>query len=46
MDEEPTTAAAQRNLDDLDAGSPAEPLVRALLARAVGRLHQLCATLL
>jgi RNA polymerase sigma-70 factor (ECF subfamily) len=46
MDAEPTSAAVQRYLDELAAGSPAQPLVRALLARAVGRLHQLCATLL
>ena len=46
MDEEPTTAAVQRYLDYLNACSHAEPLVRPLLARAVGRLHQLCATLL
>ena len=41
-----TSIAVQRYLNDLAAGSPAEPLVRALLARAVDRLHQLCATLL
>jgi RNA polymerase sigma-70 factor (ECF subfamily) len=46
MSAEDTSAAVQRYLDELAAGSPAEPLVRALLARAVGRLHQLCATLL
>jgi RNA polymerase sigma-70 factor (ECF subfamily) len=46
MSAEHTSAAVQRYLDELAAGSPAEPLVRALLARAVGRLHQLCATLL
>src|SRR5262249_22771548 len=46
MVEEPTTAAVQRYLDELAGDSPAEPIVRALLDRAVRRLHQLCATLL
>jgi RNA polymerase sigma-70 factor (ECF subfamily) len=46
MDEESTTAVVQRYLDELAGGSPAEPVVRALLGRAVHRLHQLCATLL
>jgi RNA polymerase sigma-70 factor (ECF subfamily) len=46
MDEEHTTAAVQRYLDELAGDSPAEPAVRALLDRAVRRLHQLCATLL
>jgi RNA polymerase sigma-70 factor (ECF subfamily) len=46
MAEESTTAAVQRYLDELAGGSPAEPVVRALLDRAVCRLHQLCATLL
>ena len=41
-----TTIAVQRYLDDLPKGSSAEPLVRALLNRAVSRLHQLCASLL
>src|SRR5215204_5332311 len=49
MGEEHTTASIQRFLDDL-AGvrgdSPAEPIVRDLLARSVNRLHLLCATLL
>src|SRR5262245_33523187 len=44
MDEEHTTAAVQRYLDELAGDSPAEPVVRALLDRAVRRLHQLCAT--
>ena len=48
-DEACTTAAVQRYLGEL-AGvrgdSTADPIVRALLARAVGRLHMLCATLL
>jgi RNA polymerase sigma-70 factor (ECF subfamily) len=46
VDEEPTTAAVQRFLDELAGDSPAEPVVRALLDRSVRRLHQLCATLL
>jgi RNA polymerase sigma-70 factor (ECF subfamily) len=46
MDEEHTTAAVQRYLDELAGDSPAESVVRALLGRALHRLHQLCATLL
>src|SRR5262245_12727193 len=46
MDEERTTVAVQRYLDELAGDSPAEPIVRALLDRAVRRLHQLCANLL
>src|SRR5262245_55184442 len=46
MAEENTTAAVQRYLDELAGDSPTEPVVRALLDRAVCRLHQLCATLL
>src|SRR5271156_6134935 len=46
MAEEPTTAAVQRDLDQLTGDTPVEPIVRALLGRAVDRLHQLCATLL
>jgi RNA polymerase sigma-70 factor (ECF subfamily) len=46
MSDEPTTAVVQRYLDELDGDSPAEPIVRALLDRAVPRLHLLCATLL
>jgi RNA polymerase sigma-70 factor (ECF subfamily) len=46
MSDGQTTAAVQRYLDDLAGDSPAEPLVRALLDRAVRRLHLLCATLL
>lgn len=44
--EEHTTAVVQRYLDELAGGAAAEPVVRALLDRAVRRLHQLCATLL
>src|ERR1700694_5203623 len=46
MHEERTTAAVQRYLDELATDVPAEPVVRALLERAVQRLHQLCAALL
>ena len=46
MDEERTTAAVQRYLDELAGDTPAEPVVRALLDRAVCRLHQLCTALL
>jgi RNA polymerase sigma-70 factor (ECF subfamily) len=46
VDDLHTTAVVQRYLDDLAGGSPTEPIVRALLDRAVRRLHQLCATLL
>jgi RNA polymerase sigma factor (sigma-70 family) len=41
-----TTAAVQCYLDELANDEPAEPVVRALLGRAVRRLEQLCATLL
>jgi RNA polymerase sigma-70 factor (ECF subfamily) len=46
MDEERTTAVVQRYLDDLAGDTPPEQAVRALLDRAVGRLHHLCAALL
>ena len=46
MSEEQTTAVVQRYLDELAGDSPAEPVVRALLDRAVRRLHHLCAALL
>ena len=46
MTPEHTTAAVQRYLDELAGDSFAEPIVRALLDRAVRRLHLLCATLL
>jgi RNA polymerase sigma factor (sigma-70 family) len=46
MDDERTTAAVQRYLDQLAGDSPAVPVIRALLDRAVRRLHQLSATLL
>jgi RNA polymerase sigma factor (sigma-70 family) len=46
MPEPDTTAVVQRYLDQLAGGSPAEPVVRALLDRAVCRLHALCNALL
>ena len=46
MNEEPTTGVIQRCLDALQQGTAAEPLVRDLLERAVGRLRLLCAALL
>jgi RNA polymerase sigma factor (sigma-70 family) len=46
MDEKPTTAIIQRYLDALPGDSAAEPIVRELLERSVGRLRLLCATLL
>jgi RNA polymerase sigma factor (sigma-70 family) len=46
MAEERTTIVVQRYLDELAGDAPAEPVVRALLDRAVRRLHQLCASLL
>ena len=46
MDAEPTSAAVQRYLDELPGDAPAEPVVRALLDRAVRRLEKLCATFL
>jgi RNA polymerase sigma factor (sigma-70 family) len=46
MNQEHTTAVVQRYLDELDGDSPAEPIVRALLDRAVRRLHLLCSTML
>jgi RNA polymerase sigma-70 factor (ECF subfamily) len=46
MNEEGTTAAVQRYLDKMAGDAPAEPVVRALLDRAVRRLHRLCASLL
>ena len=47
MDEEHTTAVVQRYLDELVGDeAPPESAVRALLDRAVRRLHELCAALL
>jgi RNA polymerase sigma factor (sigma-70 family) len=46
VSEEHTTAVVQRYLDALAGDMPAEPIVRALLDRAVRRLHLICANLL
>ena len=49
MDENHTTDVVQRYLDELagvHGDSPAEPIVRELVASAVNRLHLLCGTLL
>jgi RNA polymerase sigma-70 factor (ECF subfamily) len=46
MPEGATTAVIQRYLDALPGDAAAEPAVRDLLERAVGRLRLLCATLL
>jgi RNA polymerase sigma-70 factor (ECF subfamily) len=46
MDEKPTTAVIQRYLDAVPGDSAAEPVIRELLERAVGRLRLLCTTLL
>ena len=49
MDDPRTTIVVQRYLDELagvTGASPAEPIVRALLASAVDRLHMLCTSLL
>jgi RNA polymerase sigma-70 factor (ECF subfamily) len=46
MDEEHTTAVIQRYLDELGGDASSESAIRALLDRAVRRLHDLCAALL
>ena len=49
MDDTRTTVAVQRFLNELagvTGDSPAEPIVRELLASAVDRLHLICSTLL
>jgi RNA polymerase sigma factor (sigma-70 family) len=46
MDDDRTTAVIERYLIALAEDSPADPVIRALLERAVGRLKQLCANLL
>src|SRR5215813_6937819 len=46
MSEAPTTVIIQRYLDALPGDATAEPMVRELLERAVGRLRLLCATFL
>ncbi len=45
-EEHRTTAIVQRYLDDLQGGSPAEPVIRELLSHAAGRLHLFCASML
>jgi RNA polymerase sigma-70 factor (ECF subfamily) len=46
MDEAPTTVIIQRYLDALPGDPAAEPIVRVLMERAVGRLRLLCAPFL
>ena len=46
MAEEQTTAAVQRYLDALAGVTPAEPVIREMLDRAVRRLQLLCSNLL
>ena len=46
MPEENTTAILQRYLGELNGEAPTEPVVRALLDRAVLRLQRFCTTLL
>ncbi len=46
MSEDQTTAAVQRYIDALDGDAPADPIIRALLDRAAGRLEMLCAGML
>ena len=46
MEADCTTAVVQRYLDALVGGEPSEPIIRALIDRAVRRLSQLCAAML
>jgi RNA polymerase sigma-70 factor (ECF subfamily) len=46
VDGDHTTAAVERYLDELAGDSPPEPVIRALLDRAVRPLQKLCATVL
>jgi RNA polymerase sigma factor (sigma-70 family) len=46
MADDPTTAVIQRYLDALPEETAAEPIIRELLERSVGRLRMLCANLL
>jgi len=46
MADEQTTAVVQRYLDALAGDAPAEPIVRALVTRAVTRLRLLCTNML
>jgi RNA polymerase sigma-70 factor (ECF subfamily) len=46
MNEEHTTAVVQRYLIALAGDTPADPIIRGLLDRAIHRLQLLCANLL
>ena len=46
MGEDHTMTVVQRYLDALAGDAPADPIIRALLDRAVGRLEILCASML
>ena len=46
VNEEHTTAVVQRYLDELSDDTPTEPVIRALMDRATGRLQLLCKHLL
>src|SRR5262245_14402964 len=46
MDDEPPTVIIQHYLDALPGDAAAEPIIRELLERAVGRLRLLCGSLL
>ncbi len=46
IDEQRTTIVVQQYLDELAGEAPSEPIVQALLDRAVRRLHHLCQSLL
>ena len=46
MSETHTTAVVQRYLDSLAEETPTDPIIRALLDRAVGRLEMLCGNML
>jgi RNA polymerase sigma-70 factor (ECF subfamily) len=41
-----TTNVVQQYLEALDGDAPADPIIRALLDRAVRRLEMLCASML
>src|SRR5215475_16150024 len=46
MPDDPTTVVIQRYLDALAGDTAADPIIRELMERAVGRLRLLCASLL
>jgi RNA polymerase sigma factor (sigma-70 family) len=46
MHDEPTTVVVQRYLDALQGDACAEPIIREVVDRAVGRLRMLCGTML